>query len=322
MTNFAIMGVGGYVAPRHLEAIKANGGTVVAAFDPNDSVGILDRYNLDCEYFREYERFERYMELGAPRTGSSLFDDHVQASPGFIQFLSVCSPNYLHDSHIRLGLRTGCMVICEKPLVITPSNLGELRRAEERYERKVYTILQLRHHEALQKVKNKLDAGTFSARTFHDVSITYVTPRGAWYDFSWKGDESKSGGVAMNIGVHLFDVMGWLFGAVQEVIVHCREPRRAAGCVRFERAIVRWFLSVDEEDMNAFGKAKSERRIVIDEEEIEFSEGFTDLHTKAYSEILAGRGFGIEDARPSIDLVHKVRLAKISDSNVERHPRL
>ncbi len=309
MKNFAITGVAGYIAPRHLRAIRDTGNRLLAACDPKDAVGILDQYSFDVRFFTEFERFDRYL-------------DKLRRGPteGRLDYLSVCSPNYLHDAHARLGLRVGADVICEKPLVINPWNLDALAELEEESKRRIYTILQLRVHDRLVELRSKL-----SSTGTHDVELTYITSRGAWYDVSWKGQEEKSGGVPTNIGVHFFDLLIWLFGSVIGVETHLREPRRAAGFIELERARVRWFLSVEAKDLPFAatpGGKTTFRSISIDGTEVEFSEGFTDLHTRAYSEILAGRGYGIQAARPAIELVHRVRTAPLKEPGKLAHPRL
>jgi UDP-N-acetyl-2-amino-2-deoxyglucuronate dehydrogenase len=309
MANFAIIGVGGYVAPRHLKAIHDTGNQLVAAADPNDSVGVLDHYSFDVRYFREIERFDRHL-------------DKLRRGPdaGRVHWVSVCSPNYLHDAHIRLALRNGADVICEKPLVINPWNLDALEELERETGRRIATILQLRLHPALLALKEKLEAGL--ATTSRDVVLTYVTSRGPWYHVSWKGVEERSGGIATNIGIHFFDLLMWLFGPPQASEVHQREPSRMAGTATLARARVRWFLSVDPADLPRASRSagrKTYRSITVDGEEVEFTEGFAALHTRVYEETLAGRGFGIADARPSIAFVHGIRKAPLG-GRLPRHP--
>lgn len=298
MRNFAVTGVAGYIAPRHLKAIKDTGNNLVAACDPNDSVGILDRYFFDTRYFREFERFDRHVEKLRRR-----------AEEERVHFVSICSPNYLHDAHIRLALRVGAAAICEKPLVINPWNLDPLCELEAEQGRRIYTVLQLRVHPALVKLREQLAA---TPGRKHDVVLTYVTSRGRWYLNSWKGDIERSGGLATNIGIHFFDLLIWLFGRVNAVEVHVSDPRRVSGYLDLERASVRWFLSIDRQDLHfetAPGGPTTHRSITIDGREVEFSDGFTDLHTAVYRDILEGRGFGVEDARPSIVLSHAIRNA-------------
>ena len=302
MENFALIGVGGYVAPRHLKAIRDTGNRLVAAVDPFDSVGILDQYNLDARFFTEFERFDRFLEKLRRRS-----------SERQVSYVSICSPNYLHDAHVRLALRVRAHAICEKPLVISPWNLDQLAELEAEFGRRVCTVLQLRVHPKLVKLREDI----LKSNPDHqfDVSLTYVTRRGPWYGVSWKGSEEKSGGVAMNIGVHFFDMLMWLFGSVQECQVHLRQKEKMAGFLALERADVRWFLSVDADDLPdgclEAGKPAF-RSITIDGSEVEFSGGFEDLHTRVYEQTLAGDGFGIEDARPSVELVHQIRTCEIS----------
>jgi UDP-N-acetyl-2-amino-2-deoxyglucuronate dehydrogenase len=300
--NFAITGAGGFVAPRHLRAIRDTGHRIVAALDPKDAVGVLDQFSFDVRFFTEFERFDRFLEK-------------LRRGPeeGRVQWLSVCSPNYLHDAHCRLGLRVGADVLCEKPLVINPWNLDALQQLEAETGRRVWTVLQLRAHPALLELRAKLRAEPPGTR--HEVTLTYVTARGPWYDVSWKGQPEKSGGVPTNIGIHFFDLLVWLFGDPVDHRVHVSERRRMAGFLELERARVRWFLSVDHADLPTPpvpGGKTTFRSITVDGTEVEFSEGFTDLHTRVYEETLAGRGFGIDDARQSITLVHALRSAETS----------
>jgi len=310
--NFAVTGVAGYVAPRHLQAIQATGNRLVAAVDPHDAVGVLDRYAFDVQYFREFERFERHLEK--LRRGPEAERVH---------YVSVCSPNFLHDTHVRLALRAGADAICEKPLVINPWNLDALAELETETGRKVSTVLQLRVHPQLVALRERLSRERSSTR--RDVRLAYVTARGPWYDASWKGDDERSGGIVTNIGIHLFDLLLWLFGPAQECVVHARGPRRAAGALELERARVRWLLSTELADLPsapAPGARASHRSITIDGEEVEFSEGFADLHTRVYEEVLAGRGFGIQDARPSVELAARIRGADVDPADERRHPML
>ena len=308
MHNFAVIGAGGFVAPRHLDAIRDTGNCLLAAVDPNDSVGVLDRYSFDVKFFREIERFDRFLEKA--RRGPE---------PGRVQYVSICSPNYLHDAHVRLALRVGAHAICEKPLVINPWNLDTLQELEAESGRRVYTVLQLRKHPSILKLREKLARGRR-----HDVQLNYVTARGGWYDVSWKGSDDRSGGVATNIGIHFFDMLLWLFGGVQRCEVHLREKRRMAGSLELKDADVRWFLSVEPSDLpfSAIpGKQTTHRSITIDGEELEFTESFGDLHTLVYRDILEGGGFGIDDARPSIELVHSIRTAPVKARAESVQPR-
>jgi len=306
--RFALIGVAGYIAPRHLKAIKDTGNELVAAVDPHDAVGVLDQFFPDAQFFVEIERFDRHLEKLRRKSPETAID-----------YLTVCSPNYLHDAHVRLGLRVHADVICEKPLVINPWNLDQLAELEAEFGNRVYTILQLRLHPALLALKQKLDSGRGKR---HKVQLTYITPRGRWYGVSWKGAEEKSGGVAMNIGIHFFDMLMWLFGNAERIEVHERTTQKVAGSLELERASVAWYLSLDRNDLpEPEAGSKPFRSITIDGEEVQFSEGFTDLHTRAYEEILAGRGFGINDARPSIQLVYDVRHAEIAAGD-HVHPML
>jgi UDP-N-acetyl-2-amino-2-deoxyglucuronate dehydrogenase len=306
MPNFALTGVGGYVAPRHLKAIRDTGNCLVAAIDPHDSVGILDSYFPDAAFFTEFERFDRHLEkLRRENAGER------------VRWVSVCSPNHLHDAHVRLALRIGADAICEKPLVLNPWNVDALEELEAETGHHVYTILQLRVHPALIALKQALDAETNGRR--RAVQLTYVTSRGPWYRYSWKGDHNKSGGVAVNIGIHFFDLLMWLFGGVEAQEVHLAEPERMAGEIVLERADVTWFLSVDRRDLPSSphtspltpNNQTTYRSITVDGEEIEFTKGFTDLHTEVYRQTLSGKGFGLADARPSIELVHRIRNAEV-----------
>ena len=295
--NFAMTGVAGFVAPRHLKAIKDTGNRLVAALDPHDAVGVLDKYAFDVAYFKEAERFERHLEK-------------LRRGPagGRVDYISICSPNYLHDSQIRLALRSGANVLCEKPLVINPWNLDGLQELEQQSGKKVNTVLQLRLHPQLIALRDRL--ASERPRDLHEVSLTYVTARGSWYDVSWKGSDDRSGGLVTNIGIHFFDLLLWLFGGVTACEVHSREPRRLKGSLQLERARVTWFLSAEASDLPFTpepGAKTTFRSITVDGKEVEFSEGFADLHTRVYEEVLAGRGFGIADSRPSIELTHRIR---------------
>jgi UDP-N-acetyl-2-amino-2-deoxyglucuronate dehydrogenase len=298
--NFAIIGVAGYAAPRHLRAIRDVGGCLIAAADPHDSVGVLDQFSFDVRFFTEIERLDRHLEK-------------LRRGPGEerAHYLSICSPNYLHDAHCRLGLRLGADVICEKPLVINPWNLDALESLEAETNHRIFTVLQLRVHPKLAELRERLLA---EKSGMHDVELTYVTSRGPWYDVSWKASVEKSGGIPTNIGIHLFDLVLWLFGPVRRCVVHLAEPRRFAGVLHLERAEVRWFLSTDREDLvltDAASASSTFRSIRVDGVEVEFSDGFADLHTRVYAKTLAGHGFRISDARPSIELVHAIRTAPV-----------
>ncbi len=310
--NFAITGVGGYIAPRHLRAIRDTGNRLSVALDPNDSVGILDQFSFDVSFFTEFERFDRHVEK--LRRG-----DPAER----IDYVTVCAPNHLHDAHIRFALRVGADAICEKPLVLNPWNCDALQELEAEFGRRVYSILQLRVHPSLVALKEQL-ARENSPRK-REISLTYVTSRGRWYFASWKGNLEKSGGLATNIGIHFFDLLIWLFGPVQHSDVHFALPTCTGGLLELERARVTWFLSVDRNDLppaSQYAGKTTFRSITVDRREIEFSEGFADLHTKVYQEILAGRGFGIDDVRPSILLAHDIRHATASGLCAESHPFL
>ena len=311
MKNFAIIGVGGYIAPRHLKAIKDTGNCLVAATDPNDSVGILDRFFFDAAFFTEFERFDRFAEKL-----------RRQGEDKRIHYVSICSPNYLHDAHMRFALRIGADAICEKPLVLNPWNLDALEELERESGRKVNTILQLRVHPSLVALKKEIDAQPPGTR--HEVVLTYITSRGGWYAASWKGLAERSGGVATNIGIHFFDLLIWLFGSVRENRVDYADPKRTGGCIELERARVTWFLSIDRNDLPSEASSAGQttfRSITVDGAEMEFSEGFTDLHTVVYRETLAGRGFGISDARPSIELAYRIRNAQATGIEARRRSR-
>jgi UDP-N-acetyl-2-amino-2-deoxyglucuronate dehydrogenase len=299
--NFAVTGVAGFVAPRHLKAIHDTGNRVIAAVDPHDAVGLLDRFGFDVRFFTEFERFDRHLEK-------------LRRGPEAerVRFVSVCSPNYLHDAHMRMALRVGADAICEKPLVINPWNLEGLEELEQETGRRIYTILQLRLHPALAAFRERLLSAPPKRRK---VQLTYLTARGRWYDVSWKGVDERSGGIVINIGIHFFDLLVWLFGPVERAEVHLREAKRAAGTLVLANADVEWFLSAEASDLPFTpepGKRTTFRSIVVDGEQLEFSDGFTDLHTRVYEEVLAGRGFGIAEARPSIELSHRIRHAPIT----------
>ena len=312
MHNFALVGAAGFVAPRHMKAIRDTGNRLVAAVDPHDSVGVLDAHFPDARFFTEIERFDRHIE--------KLRRDDPESA---VDYVSVCSPNYLHDAHVRLALRVGAHAICEKPLVINPWNLDQLKQIEDEHQRQIYTVLQLRLHPQLIELKKKIELE--SAADKHDVSLAYITRRGQWYDASWKGEIARSGGVSMNIGIHFFDMLMWLYGKVEGTEVHLREERRMAGWIELERARVCWFLSIDERDLPATVREKggfAHRSITADGREIDMSEGFGDLHTRVYEDILAGGGYGLDDARPAIDLVYHIRNDTIVDAAPNAHPLL
>jgi UDP-N-acetyl-2-amino-2-deoxyglucuronate dehydrogenase len=308
MKNFALIGAAGYIAPRHMAAIKATGNRLVAALDRSDSVGVIDSHFPDSAFFTEFERFDRHVDK-LRRSGA---DERVD-------YVSICSPNYLHDSHIRFALRSGADAICEKPLVLNPWNLDGLAEAERAAGRKVSTILQLRVHPAIMALREKVRAENGRK---HEVDLSYITARGRWYLYSWKGDEKKSGGIATNIGIHFFDMLHFIFGELQENRVHLSEPTRAGGYLEYARARVRWFLSVDEADLPAAARSAGQRTfrsITVDGDEIEFSGGFADLHTSSYELILDGKGFGLDDSRCAIETVAAIRTATPVPGG-ERHP--
>ena len=306
--KFGLIGLAGYIAERHLKAIKETGNDLLVALDKFDSVGKIDRYFPDADFFTEFERFDRHVEK-LRRQGTQL------------DYITICTPNYLHDAHIRFALRVGADAICEKPIVLNPWNIDALQEIEQETGRKVNTILQLRLHPSIVALKEKIDKEP--SGKIHDIDLTYLTSRGKWYYTSWKGDIHKSGGIATNIGIHFFDMLMWIFGDVKKNIVHLHEHDRAAGYMELEKARVRWFLSINYDVLPDEIKAKGQRTyrsITVDGEEIEFSGGFEDLHTKSYEEILKGNGFGLDDARPSIQLVHDIRNAPKQRGVGEEHP--
>lgn len=298
MKNFAVIGVGGYIAPRHLEAIKDAGHNLVAAYDNKDSVGIMDRYFPDCQFFTEFERFEA-------------FTQSLKGTNQEIDFVSICTPNYLHSSHIQYALRLGANAICEKPLVLHTKDIDQIHELEKQTGKKVYTVLQLRVHDAIIQLKNKILS---QHRNDHEIDLTYMTSRGQWYLESWKGDVKKSGGLSTNIGVHFFDMLTWIFGRVQEIKMEVKSDTVEKGFVRLEKAKVNWFLTIDRhqlpEEQKKLGKT-TYRSIKIDGDEFEFSEGFTELHKTVYKDILSGHGYGILDARPAIEIVEQIRNQKV-----------
>jgi UDP-N-acetyl-2-amino-2-deoxyglucuronate dehydrogenase len=308
-SSFAVIGVAGYIAPRHLRAIKDIGGTLKAAMDPSDSVGVMDSYFPDAHFFTEFERFDRHVDANR-RRGER------------IDYVAICSPNYLHDAHVRFALRSDADAICEKPLVLNPWNLDGLSEIEASTGRKVNTILQLRLHPSIIALRDKVAAGPKDK--VYDVDLTYITSRGSWYYVSWKGDEAKSGGIATNIGVHFYDMLSFVFGKVRTSFVNHRAVDCAGGYLELERARVRWYLSINRRDLPAGRGARQTtyRSITMDGEEIEFSEGFTDLHTLSYQQIVKGNGFGLEEVRPSIELVSQIRSCEVKPRAGEVHPFL
>ena len=310
--NFGLIGASGYIAPRHMRAIKDTGNELIAALDPYDGIGIMDSYFPQAYFFTEYERFDRFVDKWR-RNGNKK-----------IEYIAITTPNYLHDSHIRFALRSGANAICEKPLVLNPHNIDQLKIIEEESGKKVFNILQLRLHESIVALKNKISKELLqNPDRIYDVDLTYLTSRGKWYFISWKGDEDKSGGVATNIGVHFFDMLSWIFGPIEENIVHLKQPDANAGYMRLKNANVRWFLSVNydyiPENIKNSGK-RTFRSIKVDGDEIEFSDGFTDLHTKSYEHILSGEGFGLDEARNSINIVSSIRKMSPIGLKGEYHP--
>jgi len=306
--NFSMIGIAGYIAVRHVKAIKETGNNLVAALDRFDSVGFVDSYFPNTDFFVEFERFDRHIAK-LNRTGTN------------VDYVSICSPNYLHDSHIRFALRNGANAICEKPLVLNPWNIDALIDYEKETGGKVYNILQLRHHPSIIALKEKIKNGP--ADKIYDIDLSYITSRGNWYHYSWKGDVQKSGGIATNIGVHFFDMLTWIFGDVKENVTHAIKEDKAAGYLQLERARVRWFMSIDYNDIPVEVKEKGQRTfrsITVDGDELEFSGGFTDLHTVSYKEILAGRGYGVDSARKSIQTVFDIRNTKPAGLKGDYHP--
>ena len=295
MRNFALIGAAGYIAPRHMQAIKDTGNILVAALDKFDSVGIIDSYFPGADFFTEFERFDRHI-------------DKLRRNGTKIDYVTICSPNYLHDSHIRFALRQQADAICEKPVVLNPWNLDALEEIEKETGKKIYTILQLRLHPVIQALKKEIDLGPKGK--VYDVDLRYITSRGKWYQHSWKGEESKSGGIATNIGIHFFDMLLWIFGEVKENSLTELYQDYASGILQLEKANVKWFLSINSEhlpkEVIAKGK-RTYRSLKIQGKEVEFTEGFTDLHTESYKEILSGRGFRLQEARASIEVAHQLR---------------
>ncbi|MFK5982680.1 MAG: Gfo/Idh/MocA family oxidoreductase [Flavobacteriaceae bacterium] len=309
MKNFALIGAAGYIAPRHLRAIKETNNNLVAAVDKFDSVGVMDSFFPNANFFVEFERFDRHIEKLKRQHNFSL------------DYVSICTPNYLHDAHIRFALRQGAHAICEKPLVLNPWNIEALETIEKEHQKKVHTILQLRLHESIIALKQQIENGPKDK--IYDVDLTYLTSRGHWYYTSWKGDLSKSGGIATNIGVHFFDMLALVFGPLQKNIVHQHNHDRAAGYFEFKQARVRWFLSINYDLIPEEIKAKGQRTyrsITVDGKEIEFSDGFFDLHTKSYQRILEGNGFGLQDAMTSVQIVHEIRNTTLTPLLGDYHP--
>ena len=312
LKNFALMGAAGYIAPRHMKAIKDTGNSLVCILDKNDSVGVVDSYFPDASFFTEFERFDRFVDKWRREQGKK------------IEYVSIVTPNYLHDAHIRFALRNGADAICEKPLVLNSHNIDQLKIIEKESGKKVYTILQLRLHDSIIALKEKIGKELLvNPHKIYNIDLTYLTSRGKWYFTSWKGDESKSGGIATNIGVHFFDMLSWIFGSVEENIVHVKHTDVNAGFIKLKHANVRWFLSVNydyiPEEIKRQGK-RTFRNMTLDGKEFEFSEGFTELHTLSYKHILENGGFGLEDARSSIDIVSAIRKLNPIGFKSECHP--
>ena len=308
--NFGLIGVAGYIAVRHLKAIKETGNNLLASLDNFDSVGVIDNYFPESDFFVEFERFDRHF-------------DKLKRSGTKIDYVSICSPNYLHDSHIRFALRHQADAICEKPIVLNPWNIDALQEIEKETGKKINTILQTRLHPKIVELRDKIKNGPKDK--IYDVDLTYITSRGNWYYFSWKGDIQKSGGVATNIGIHFFDMLAWIFGPTKKVNVHMLEPNKAAGYLELENARVRWFLGLDYNDLPLAVREKGQRTyrsVQVNGQEVEFSDGFTDLHTQSYKEILAGNGFGLEEAKESVNIAYTIRNAKPVAAVGEYHPFL
>ncbi len=316
--NFALIGAAGYIAPRHMKAIKETGNLLITALDPYDGVGIMDSFFPDADFFIEPERFDRHLDKLRRMANSRKRLDDMK-----IDFVSICSPNYMHDSHIRLALRNDAHAICEKPIVLNPWNVDALKIIEKETGKNVYTVLQLRLHPAIIALKEEIEKGPKDK--IYDLDLTYITSRGKWYYRAWKGDISKSGGIGTNIGIHFFDMLGWIFGEVRDNKVHVLETNRAAGFLRLDKARVRWLLSLDYDDIPEKIKQQGKRTyrsLNMDGREIEFSDGFTDLHTATYLEILAGRGFRLSDSKHSVNIVYHIRNAKPLGLKGDYHPLL
>jgi UDP-N-acetyl-2-amino-2-deoxyglucuronate dehydrogenase len=316
--NFALIGAAGYIAPRHMKAIKDTGNQLICALDPYDGVGIMDSYFPHADFFIEPERFDRHLDKLRRLSLSDSRREHKK-----VDYVSICSPNYMHDSHIRLAMRNDAHAICEKPIVLNPWNLEALGEIEKETGKKVYTVLQLRLHPSIKALREQIINGG-NGKT-HDLDLTYITSRGSWYHRSWKGDTSKSGGIATNIGVHFFDMLTWVFGKVKENTVHVLTEDKAGGLLRLEHANIRWFLSIDYNDIPVeirnTGK-RTYRSLLMGNQEIEFSDGFADLHTEVYREIIAGHGFGIADAEQSINIVYHIRNNNPVGLKGDYHPIL
>ena len=309
--KFALIGASGYIAPRHMQAIKETGGELIAAYDPFDSIGIMDSFFPNSKYFNEFERFERFVDKSRNSKSTK------------IDYISVASPNFLHDSHIRFALKNDCDVICEKPLVLNPHNIHQLIKVQNETNKKVYSILQLRLHPQIKQLKKNIeDQLSKNPNKIFDIELTYITSRGPWYDISWKGDLNKSGGIATNIGIHFFDMLSWIFGEVIDSKIFLKNARTNSGLLTLKNANIKWFLSIDKSylpDSVLLNNSTTYRSISIEGEEIEFSNGFIDLHTESYSNILKGNGYGIEEALQSIEIVSSIRNMKVSEKTFNYH---
>jgi UDP-N-acetyl-2-amino-2-deoxyglucuronate dehydrogenase len=316
--NFALIGAAGYIAPRHMKAIRETGNKLVAALDPYDGVGIMDSYFPDANFFIEPERFDRHLDKLRRIADSTNSGEHRK-----VDYVSICSPNYMHDSHIRLAMRNGAFAICEKPIVLNPWNLDALHEIEKETGKKVFTILQVRIHPMIKALREKILNSPDDK--VYNVDLSYITSRGKWYYRSWKGNIEKSGGIATNIGIHFFDLLTWIFGEVQENKVNLLQPEKAAGILRLKKANVRWYLSLDYQDIPSEIKEKENRTyrsLTVEGEEIEFSDGFTDLHTESYRQLLAGNGFGMKEARASVEIAHEIRNSTPIGIKGDYHPLL
>ena len=312
MKNFGLIGASGYIAPRHMKAIKETNNKLVAALDPYDGIGIMDSHFPEASFFTEFERFDRYV------------DKCRRNMQNRIEYMAIATPNYLHDAHIRFALRSGADAICEKPLVLNPHNLNQLKIIEQETGKRVYTILQLRLHPSIIALRKKIlnELKQYPEKVY-DIKLTYLTSRGRWYFISWKGDNYKSGGIASNIGVHFFDMLSWIFGEVQENIVHLKTSDTNAGTLRFKNARVNWFLSVNSKYLPQSVKDQRQvtyRSITINEDEIEFSDGFKDLHTRSYEEMLKGNGFGLDEAFEAVSIVSQIRKMEPIGLLDDHHP--
>jgi UDP-N-acetyl-2-amino-2-deoxyglucuronate dehydrogenase len=316
--NFALIGAAGYIAPRHMKAIRETGNNLVAALDPYDGVGIIDSYFPDANFFIEPERFDRHLDKLRRLADCGGAKEHRK-----VDYVSICSPNYMHDSHIRLALRNDAFAICEKPIVLNPWNLDALHEIEKETGKRVFSILQVRLHPIIKALREKILNSPDDK--IYNVDLTYITSRGKWYYRSWKGNIEKSGGIATNIGIHFFDLLTWIFGEVKENTVHLLQPEKAGGVLHLKKARVRWFLSLDSQDIPSTAMEKgmrTYRSLTVENEEIEFSDGFTDLHTESYRQLLAGNGFGIKEVYSSVEIAHEIRNSTPVGIKGDYHPLL